>query len=433
MMEAGMAGASGEAGRVGGPAPALVRPVTRTVRASRTLGLYLLRGLLLNGVIAFIILEAVQGVLFTVRATEGFSFDFLIIFPVLLAAFGQALVYTIPLSLLFGAALLVGRLNADREVLAMRSFGLSPLQPLLPVAILGAAASLISFVLSQDWVPSLRFANRNVDTIILDNLGYLGQGSDLERTMGSTSIWIHRYEGPSLEGIFVAIYSDERSKEGEGPLPKEVLARARTLSYPLYFYSERGRVQRGVGQAEGRLVVELENVNVFFDDNLLGVKGEATFIQRMWFERLLWTPTQGQRKRKGYKDMGRQELLETIDRFRSEAIVADRGDDRAAAREMWRLHNGALTELHRRLAISLAALTFPLAAFAFGLFTNSSNRLTPFFVASALVPALYFGAEMVGKTQAERGMAPWALIESGNVVLLAVSAILLARLLRAPR
>jgi hypothetical protein len=430
-MDRGVPGASGMRGPDGEDRLALP-PAPRRVRSSRTLGLYILRGLLLNAAIAFIILEAVQGVLFTVRATEGFSFDFLIIFPILLSAFGQALIYTIPLSLLFGAALLVGRLNADREVLAMRSFGLSPLQPLIPVAIVGAAASIVSFALNQDWVPGLRFANRHVDSIILENLGYLGQGSNLERTVGSSSFWIHRYEGPVLEGVFVTLYLDERSRDEEGPLPREVLERAGT-AYPIYLYAGRGEVTRGAGEAEGRLVVELKDVNMFFDDDLLQEGTSSDFMQRMWFERLTWTPSLREKKPKSVKDMGRRELLETIERCRVEALAGGAATGGPPGREPRRLYNAALAELNRRLAISLAALTFPLSAFAVGLFTTSLNRLLPFFVASAIVPAIYFSVEMAGKAQAQRGIAPWILVQSGNIVLMALSALLLARLLRAPR
>src|SRR2546428_8582408 len=127
----------------------------RRVGHSKSLFLYIARGLLVNCMVAFVVLEAVQGIIFAIRATEGYSVDVLIIFPVLLRAFGQAVSYTLPISLLFGTGLFVGRINADREILALQGFGLSSFQLLLPVAVVGGASSLASYYVNNQWVPPM--------------------------------------------------------------------------------------------------------------------------------------------------------------------------------------------------------------------------------------------------------------------------------------
>ena len=181
--------------------PARVR--RHRVRLSWTACKYLGGGLALNCIVAFLVLEAVMGIIFTVRATEQLSFDILLIFPVLLAAFVQAMSYTIPVALLFGTSLLVGRMNADRELLALRSFGVSPFQLCVPALAIGAALGLFCYQVNSEWVPRMRFANRNAESMFLDRLGYLGEGWNVPLVRGSgRTLWIYHYDGPRLEGIF---------------------------------------------------------------------------------------------------------------------------------------------------------------------------------------------------------------------------------------
>jgi hypothetical protein len=408
--------------------PTSRRRKSRSVRHSKSLFLYIARGLLLNCAMAFIVLEAVQGIIFTIRATEGFSFDVLIIFPVLLRAFGQAVSYTLPISLLFGTGLFVGRLNADREILASQSFGVSAAQLLLPVVVVGGVSSLASYYLNNQWVPFLRLANRNVGTFVLDQLGYLGEGWNFEFSSGSVSLWIYHYEGPVLEGVFLSV-----SDTGSGaPISREVLSKVNALSYQGYLFAERGFAYRGKGELEGHLVVELQGVNVFFDDDFLQRSGSSDFMQRAHANRWRWIPS-FEKKMPSSKDMDWAELSsETQGRYLA-LLKAKDGGSEEELEEARRGYAGAVTEFHRRISLSLSALTFPLSAFVLGLFVISSNRLLPFFLSSILVPALYFTFELVGNNLGKRGICPWALEHAGNAALVILCAILLWRAGRGPR
>ncbi len=440
---------AGGSGRCGAP--------RRNLRPSRTLFAYLARGLLVNSGLAFLVLEAVQGIIFTVRATEGFSFDILLIFPVLLRAFAQAVTYTLPLALLFGTGLLAGRLNADREVLSMRSFGVSPLELLMPAGALGGVLAMGAYHFNTEWSPAMRFANRDAESLILDRLGYLGEGWNLPiLTRAEMTIWIHHYDGPVLEGIFVS-----KGWKGGGILVSEdILKKVDAPSYPLYFFAERGIVARGTGRNAGKLVLELRGVSLFFDDdlvNLIGAKqreadaappsegrdprerrekkeglSSSNFMQRLRIDAITW-PIEIPRKDPTVKDMTAAELREGTDlrfeRLRNEEKSGNPEDLKYAKAQYWY----AVTEFHRRLALSLCVLSFPLCALALGLFVTSSNRLLPFFIATTLVPSLYFLSEMFGNNLARKGILPWATQELGNLAVGLFTLALLLRLYRGPR
>lgn len=400
----------------------------RGVSNSKSLFVYVARGLLVNCMITFVVMEAVQGIIFTIRATEGYSFDLLIIFPVLLRAFGQAISYTLPISLLFGTGLFVGRLSADREILALQSFGVSAYQLLLPVTVVGGLSSMASYYMNNQWIPPMRLANRNVGTLILEQLGYLGEGWNLEFSSGPVSLWIYHYDGPVLEGIFLSL-----SGSGTGaPISMEMINKVDSLAYQGYLFAERGFAYKGRGEYEGRLVVELQGVNAFFDDDFLTKSGASDFMHRLHMNRWRWTP-RFDKKSPTAKDMDSGELAkETEERLAGLSTAQQRGSQEeieAASRS----YASAVTEFHRRLSLSMASLTFPLCAFVLGLFVLSSNRLMPFFLSSTIVPALYFTFELFGNNLAKRGVLPWALEHAGNVTIVLLCLALLWKVQRGPR
>lgn len=428
----------------------------RRVRSSITLFGYLLRGLSVNCLLAFLILEAVQGVILTVRATEAYSFDILIVFPILVRAFLQAITYSLPLSLLFGASLLAGRLNADREVLALRSFGVSPLQTSLPALGLGAALTIGAHFLNSEWGPAMRYANRNAETMILNNLGYLGEGWNLEYRSSEMSLWARHYDGPTLEDFFIGV-----GKNGPSFLVSNDVARSvDSSSYAQYLFAKRGSVARGKGKRAEQIVLDLEGVSLFFDDDFIEGMGKryaadgkkpgekpveepgdvrpappgasANFMQRAYFERLEFAIVPPVRD-KTVKDMSAGELsIETSHRLERLTKVRSTSDRKAidyAEDQYWY----AVTESHRRLSISLATLFFPLCTFLVALSVSSANRLLPFFVSAIVIPTLYFSGEMLGNYLALRGILPFATQQIGNLLLCALGTVLFVRLCRGPR
>jgi hypothetical protein len=193
-------------------------------------------------------------------------------------------------------------------------------------------------------------------------------------------------------------------------------------------------VYRGT-EAEGRrLVVDLRDVRVFFDQNLLEHTEVPTdFVANLQFERLRIILRFEHIALKGFKDMARSELMGAIEGHLASWRVALRAGDAAAAESSRTQYIDAVSEIHRRLALSLTVLTFPLTAIVIGLYIRSANRLLPFFVAGTFVPGIFFGLTILGHAFARKGYEPWALEELGNFGLMLLSGILLASILRAPR
>ena len=398
--------------------PAAVR--FRLTRLSRTLLLYAAKGILVNAAVAFVAIEAVQGTIFTLRATEDFQLDLVVLLPVLLTSFGQALVYALPIALLLGTGLFVGRLNADRELLALQSFGLSPAQLLAPVAVLGIVFSLLASYLNHSWVPQFRFANRNIQALILDKISYLGEGWNMDFNVEGQSVWIYHHDGPLLEGILVGV--DKADASGDGLVGTDTLEKIdSSLTYPFYVFAERGYITRQ--EDGGSLQVELRGVNVFFDGDLLDDGEASDFQETVHFETLTWSPPIS-KKSEGIKDRTTRSLLGEIERRKNAArqVEGNPNAERDVVKGVRKSRDKAIAVLQRRIAISLCALTFPLAAFAMGLTIRSSNRLAPFFWASSIVPAVYFSLELFGKKMAENGTLPYVVPHLGNVGLLLLCA-----------
>ena len=441
---------SASAGRgAGGP---------RGVRLSRELFSYLGRGIALNCLVAFLVLEAVQAIIFTVRATEDLGMEILIIFPVLLRAFLQATSYSLPIALLFGTSLFLGRLSADREVFAFRSFGVSPTQIILPVAAIGGVLTAAALVLNLEWAPRMRYANRQVDELLIEQLGYLGEGFNREVKSGDMTLWIGHHDGPMVEDVFASL----SSSSGVLPLPDAMFRNVDAPSYPMYVVAERGVVKRGTGENEGTVVLALKEAQAFLDADMMrddSAGGEGTalttapvpaalrtarpekdqptpsrknasnFLQRIRFESIE-LPLRFKKRTPGPKDMGWAELRDYTEECRRLVSKANVEGDKASLAWMQRDYDGAVTELHRRLALSFASLTFPLTALLIGLRVTSQNRLFGFFVSSAVVPAVYFSLELTGNYLARGGIAPAFTEQLGNIGLLLVGLLIFGDLHR---
>ena len=408
------------------------RDGARPVRVSRTLSSYLLRAIVINSLVAFFVLDVIMGIIGTVRVTEKFNVDFLIILPVLIKAMGQAMIYTLPVSLLFGTSLAIGRFRADRELLSMTSFGVSPLHLFVPIVLLGGVLSLCSYEVNQRFVPKLRYEIRNMLTYIVDQIPYLGEGWGLSLSTGSLEIWIDHHDGGELYGIFLS----GNGRTGGGPLPDDVLEGVESTTYPYYLFAERARLsppERGSDNAAtADYTIQLEGVSVFVDNDFFSGDDSTDFMQRGYLA-TFELPIPMAKKRPGIKDRDRGQLAEFLVEQEDAWQTLSAAGDEAGAERARKNYFAGVREGHRRLAIALSCLTFPFAAFAIGLFITSMNRLLPFFVASTIVPGLFFGLELAGGKLAEEGIVPWATEQAGNIALVSMSVVLVTLAVRGPR
>src|SRR5437763_6313422 len=71
----------------------------------------------------------------------------------LLLSLPHIIVLTVPMSLLFGILIAVGRLSADSEIIAMRALGISTRTIYLPVFLFSFAIFLLNLYLMNTWPP----------------------------------------------------------------------------------------------------------------------------------------------------------------------------------------------------------------------------------------------------------------------------------------
>src|SRR5438067_11563498 len=75
------------------------------------------------------------------------------VFELLWLSLPHIIVLTVPMSLLFGILIAVGRLSADSEIIAMRALGISTRTIYLPVFLFSFAIFLLNLYLMNSWLP----------------------------------------------------------------------------------------------------------------------------------------------------------------------------------------------------------------------------------------------------------------------------------------
>jgi lipopolysaccharide export LptBFGC system permease protein LptF len=87
----------------------------------------------------------------------------------------------------------------------------------------------------------------------------------------------------------------------------------------------------------------------------------------------------------------------------------------------------ASTEVHRRLAFTIACLTFPFVGVALSLLLDRWSRLVPFFVGNLVVIVLFYPLLLFGQILGERGFVPALSLAIPNVVLFGLGCFLFRR------
>lgn len=404
-----------------------VRPPPPRRRASRSIHAYLGLEVLKSFVVVVLGLELVLGVIFCFGAVRDFGVDLEVLLPLLLPALAAYLDAAIPVSLLFATALAYGRLIADREIAALKAFGFSYLELSLAPAAIGACLAAVVLVLNFHIIPGLRFARDNLGGVIVEQLRYLGEGSNQSFDFKGFTIWVERFQGEKLEGIFIGTEGgDPLGIKGlEGP---EARGAVKSRSYPLYLYAEEGEVVARPGPRGPEVSVELRKVRIHYDAEYRDRNVSTDFKQ--WLDKsTLSIPVKRPDERRNDKEVGEPELRARIAaRRRNWEQTIPAGEAQAAP------HRGAylaaVTEYHRRISMALVALAFPMAAAAVALFLNSPNRLLPLFVSLLVAPSIFYVLEMHGNRLARAGHWPWLSEELGNLGLITLTACLFLALRR---
>ena len=137
-----------------------------------------------------------------------FSFETFVRLVALLFPF--AISYALPMGILTGVLLTLGRLSADSEITAMRASGLSLVRIARPVFLLGAACSALAFYVNFESMPWARQQYyRELATAIRSNPLRIIVPKTFIRDFAGCVLYIGEKEGPVLRDIWLWELDDE--------------------------------------------------------------------------------------------------------------------------------------------------------------------------------------------------------------------------------
>ena len=277
----------------------------------------------------------------------------------------QGLGITIPMALLLGILMGLGRLSSDREAVALQACGVSVFRMLLPLWLLaGFAAAATCYVL----VVALPDANQSFREITF-------------RTVAS------RAEGEVKPRVFyedfpnVMLYAREVSTTGDG-WHDVFLADMRDSEHPDIYIAGQGQIvlqpderrvdvvlQRGTGHQ-----VNPDDPSSYeahhFDEIVIGLDPDTVF------------PRTGPQR--GYPELSISELREEVVRMADLGLSPHR----------------PIMELHRKFSIPVACLVFALIGLSLGVTSRKDGKLASFSLGIAVIFSYYvimYGAEAMAK------------------------------------
>ena len=362
----------------------------------KTLDRYLIREITPPLVLALVVLTFVleiPPILLQAEQLVAKGLEWSVILRVLLTLLPQALSLTIPMAVLLGVLIGLGRLSADREVVALHACGVSPVRlwrPVALVAILGTAAT------AYETIVALPNANQTYREIV-----YVLMASRIEGNVKPRVFYedfpnrvIYVRDVPA-QGSWRDVFLADTSKPGETTvyLAKE----ARILLDP-----DRRLVQLELVSGTGHTTHDREPDQYeeqAFDRSTISLDPDTVFRR---------SPP------KGPPEMTFAELRQTI------ADAGARGDPAYNARFM----------VQYKLSLPATCPILALIALALGMSSRKDGRLAGFVLGVFVVLAYYillYGARalaMGGRITPE--LAPWA----PNVVMLTLGIAMFARRVR---
>ena len=342
------------------------------------------------GLLVFTFLLMIPPIMEVAEELIAKGVDAITIVKIMVTLLPQGLGITIPMALLLGILMGLGRMSSDRETVALQACGVSLFRMLAPLVVLaGVAAAATAYVL----IVALPDANQAFREITY-------------RTVAS------RAEGEVKPRVFyedfpnVMLYVREVSTTGGG-WSDVFLADTRESDQPDIYVAERGQV---VLDREARRVdivlsngsghgVSPEHPDAYelqhFDELVIGLDPESVF------------PRAGPQR--GYPELTIPQLQAEAERMRESGVSPHR----------------PIMEIHRKFSIPTACLVFVLIGLGLGVTSRKDGKLASFALGIAVIFTYYvimYGAEALAKgALVSPHLAMWlpnVVLGLGGVVLL---------------
>jgi LPS export ABC transporter permease LptG/LPS export ABC transporter permease LptF len=391
------------------------------MRGSRRISLYVLRELTTPTLLAlflytFVLLMNHFFVVAEKALSKNLGWDLTI--RLFVMAIPNLLVLAIPMAVLLGCLIGIGRLSADHEWVALQGAGQGPWRLLKPLLLFGLLASMATTLIYGELAPRANYVMRNLrgELLFASNMA-----SDLKPRVFYSDL-------PN-----VVLFVDDIRAGSQGTLDGVLLVQ----TYPdrpttdLYLARE-GDLYPAPDQSGAVIVDLVDGVSHHYrpDDPEVYFYSSFEFIRRR-IETPDYVRSFLEAPEKVVQDLSPAELwqeLEAAKRERREvaAIARTEADLFIADSRVRR----AKIEMHQRIALPLASFVFALLALPLGITRVRSGKGAGFAL-SLLVILIYWVAFTLARDQALRGripaeLGPWM----GNLVILPWAAFGLWRLRR---
>ncbi len=301
--------------------------------------------------------------------------------------FPYVLTYTLPVGMLLGVLLVLGRLSADNEILAMRSSGLSLMQIIWPVLALSAVAVGFGLFTNFSLMPKARVA-------------YHDQRDSAIRNSALNIIKPRTFVRDIQRVVF---YCNERV----GDLLKDVW---------IWRLDNKGRVTEFGHAAIARLMVDNDKAELTLA--LKDVRMETRDSKDPEdFSRGLRIPRSSEANYTFPIEslLGKSTRRQNLDWMTLDELKAER-EKRAAAGAPPTEQIKPSLALHSKINSALAIFTFTLVGIPLGIRVQRKETSANFGVALLLVMAYYFSTSAVGVLEAQPALRPDLLLWIPNVL-----------------
>ena len=305
---------------------------------------------------------------------------FLFVFP-------GVLIFTIPMAVLVGVLLGLGRMSADSEIIALTALGVSRQRMLVPVAVLALTGAVATGTLTLWLGPSAFRALRTIEARLLTSqASFQVQPRVFDERFPKMVLYVNDISasGTQWHGVFLAEQGEE--SDSQLTLAENAIVIAEPSQGKLELHMQGGTTHEVTrGDPDHYSLTDFGQ-----SDMPIEVSGLV--------------PTQ-------------QRTLSNPERPTHELLA----DDGANWRE-------ARVELHRRLAFPIACLVFALVAVPLGSQPRRGGRAAGTLL-SVLLIGLYYSLFIAGAGMARGGkVSPWMGIWLANIILTALALILLPRM-----
>jgi lipopolysaccharide export system permease protein len=335
-------------------------------------------------------------------------------------------VLTIPMSLLFGILIAVGRLSADSEIIAMRALGISTRTIYLPVFLFSFAIFLLNLYLMNTWLPHanaeftrmrLELATSGAQKEIRPRVFY----DDFENVI----VYVNDIDPRNGEwrGVFVADTRTEDTSTKFGTTPAKIVEAA-AQEHP-------NTAAGAVGQRSG------QKISVAQRGAIVTVKPQ----QQLWLNLYnaathVWDP-----RRPDRYDVNSNAVQRIFlgDRYVNDPNKLAHSLREMDLRQLWtqqellarttdrETYNLAWVEIHKKFSIPFACIAFGVLGLPLGITNRRGGKSSGFSLSIAII-LFYYVTINNGEALAAAGrITPFIGMWAANIVLLVLGIYLLIR------